>query len=285
MKKSSNFPLLVIFLFISIRLNAQKDKTPLVPDSLKNISLKGLSFRSIGPAITSGRVVALAVNPFDHTEYFVGSGHGSLWKTENNGITFSPVFDHEKSYSIGAITIDPTNPNIVWVGTGENNSQSNVIYGDGVYKSENGGSSWKNMGIKNSEHIGGIVVDPKNPNTVFVAAYGSLRNAGGDRGIFKTTDGGKTWKNVLTISKYTGCFEIHMDPRYPGILYAVAHQRMKKLFTGAYGGSESGIYRSTDSGETWDKMSGGLPAEDVGRIGLSISPVNPDVLYAIVKAR
>ncbi|HYM92561.1 MAG TPA: hypothetical protein VET23_00330, partial [Chitinophagaceae bacterium] len=181
-------------------------------------------------------------------------------------------------------TIDPTNPNIVWVGTGENNSQGNVIYGDGIYKSENGGKSWKNMGIKNSEHIGGIVVDPKNPNTVFVAAYGSLRNTGGDRGIFKTTDGGKTWKNVLSISKYTGCFEIHMDPRYSNILYAVAHQRMRKLFTGVFGGPESGIYRSIDGGETWDKMSGGLPTDAVGRIGMDISPVNPDVLFAIVEA-
>ena len=180
--------------------------------------------------------------------------------------------------------MDPTNPNVVWVGTGENNNQSNVIYGDGVYKSEDGGKTWKNMGLKNSDHIGGIVVDPNNPNTVYVAAYGSLRNAGGDRGIFKTTDGGKTWKNVLFVSKYTGCFEVHMDPRYSNILYAVAHQRMRKLYTGIRGGPESGIYRSTDSGATWNKMTTGLPPGDLGRIGMDISPVNPDVLFAIVEA-
>ena len=268
-------------LFISPTITAQNNSSS---DSLKNISLSGLKFRQIGPALTGGRVVALAVNPYDHSEYFVGSGHGSLWKTTNSGVTFSPVFDNQKSYAIGAVTIDPSNPNIVWVGTGENNNQNNVIYGDGVYKSEDGGKSWDNMGIKKSEHIGGIVIDPDNSDIVYVAAYGSLRNAGGDRGVFKTTDGGKTWENVLHISEYTGCYEIHMDPRYSNILYAVAHQRMRKLYTGIYGGPESGIYRSLDSGKTWQKMTKGLPSEDVGRIGVAISPVNPDVLYAIVEA-
>ena len=184
----------------------------------------------------------------------------------------------------GQLAIDPTNPNIVWVGTGENNNQNNVIYGDGVYKSEDGGKSWKNMGIKDSKQIGGIVVDPKDGNVVYVAAYGPSRVSGGDRGVFKTTDGGKTWNNVLTVSKYTGAFEIHMDPRYSNILYASMHQRMRNLYTGVYGGPESGIYRSTDSGTTWDKMSKGLPAADMGRIGIAISPVNPDVLYAIIEA-
>lgn len=284
MKKLTTLILAAALLVFSSNISAQKKNNGSEKDPLKNLPLSGLSFRSIGPAITGGRVVALAVNPFNHSEYFVGAGHGSLWKTVNNGITFSPVFDHEKSYAIGAVTIDPTNPNVIWVGSGENNNQNNVIYGDGVYKSEDGGGTWKNMGINNSYHIGGIVVDPKDPNTVFVAAYGSLRTSGGDRGIFKTTDGGKTWKNVLFISKYTGCFEIHMDPRYHNILYAVAHQRMRKLYTGVSGGPESGIYRSTDGGETWDKMTSGLPSGDVGRIGMAISPVNPDVLFAIVEA-
>ena len=277
--------LIASILLISGNLPAKNVKTDLDQDSLKNLSLSGLSFRSIGPAITGGRVVALAVNPFNHSEYFVGAGHGSLWKTTNNGITFTPVFDHQKSYAIGAVTIDPTNPNTIWVGTGENNNQNNVIYGDGVYKSEDGGQSWKNMGLKNSYHIGGIVVDPKDPNIVYVAAYGSLRKANDERGIFKTTDGGKTWKKVLFISKYTGCYEIHMDPRHDNILYAVAHQRMRKLFTGVSGGPESGIYRSTDSGATWNKMTEGLPTGDVGRIGMAISPVNPDILFAIVQAK
>ena len=180
--------------------------------------------------------------------------------------------------------IDPTNPNVVWVGTGENQNQNNVIYGDGIYKSEDGGKSWKNMGIGNSEHIGGIAIDPKNSMTVYAAAYGSLRNPGGDRGIFKTVNGGKTWENVLKISDYTGCYEVHMDPRYPNILYATAHQRMRNLYTGVYGGPESGIYRTLDYGVTWEKLSKGLPSENVGRIGISISPVNPDLLYAIIEA-
>ncbi len=273
-------PLIITVLFAcAVQVCAQKT------DSLKNVSLSGLKFRSIGPAVTGGRVVGIAVNPQNHSEYYIASGSGSLWKTENNGTTFSPTFDGNTSYAIGAVTIDPTNPNIVWAGTGENSNHNNATYGDGVYKSEDGGKSWKNMGLKTSEHIGGIVVDPKDPNNVYVAAMGPLRKEGGDRGVFKTTDGGKTWNNVLTISKYTGCYEVHMDPRYPNILYAVAQQRMRKLYTGVSGGPESGIYRSTDNGATWDKMASGLPSGDVGKIGLAISPVNPDILYAIIEAK
>ncbi len=269
-----------IFLsFLLTSITAQNDKP-----SLKETNLSGLKFRSIGPAITGGRIVDIAVNPNNKSEYYVAAGHGSLWKTTNGGTTFKPVFDDEKSYAIGAIEIDPTNPNVVWVGTGENNNQNNVIYGDGVYKSEDGGKNWKNMGLKDSEHIGGITIDPKNSNIVLVAAYGSLRRGGGDRGIFKTTDGGKTWKNTLRVSDYTGCFEVHMDPRYSNIIYAVAHQRMRKHYTGVYGGPESGIYRSLDGGETWEKMTSGLPKDKVGRIGLAISPVNPDVIYATVES-
>ena len=281
MKKLNTSICLVFVLLFSLITSAQKNSEP---DSLKNISLAGLSFRSIGPAVTGGRVVDIAVNPFNHSEYFVASGHGSLWKTTNSGITFSPVFDNNKSYAIGCVKIDPTNPNVVWVGTGENNNQNNVIYGDGIYKSEDGGKSWNNMGLESSDQIGGIAIDPNNSSIVYVAAYGSSRNSGGDRGIFKTTNGGKTWENVLKISEYTGCYQVHMDPRYSSILYAVAHQRMRNLYTGIYGGPESGIYRSLDYGVTWDKLKGGLPSEDVGRIGMAVSPVNPDYLYAIIEA-
>lgn len=274
------FILIIVSLFAS-NSPAQRNAEP---DSLKNISLTGLTFRSIGPAVTGGRVIDIAMNQLNHSEYYVASGHGSLWKTENNGITFYPVFDGNKSYAIGSVEIDPTNPNVVWVGTGENKNQNNVIYGDGIYKSEDGGKSWKNLGIGNSEHIGGIAIDPKNSMIVYAAAYGSLRNSGGDRGIFKTTDGGKTWENVLKISEYTGCYEVHMDPRHSNILYATAHQRMRNLYTGVYGGPESGIYRTLDYGVTWEKLTKGLPSENVGRIGMAISPVNPDVLYAIIEA-
>lgn len=279
-KSVTNFIVIILFFITTISL-AQKSSEP---DSLKNISLAGLSFRSIGPAVTGGRVVDIAVNPFNHSEYYVASGHGSLWKTTNGGTTFSPVFDANKSYAIGCVKIDPTNTNVVWVGTGENNNQNNVIYGDGIYKSEDGGKSWNNMGLNESHQIGGIAIDPSNSNIVYAAAYGSSRISGGDRGIFKTTDGGKTWENVLKISEYTGCYQVHMDPRFSNILYAVAHQRMRNLYTGVYGGPESGIYRSLDSGKTWEKLKSGLPKEDVGRIGMAISPVNPDYLYAIIEA-
>ena len=283
MRKSIISAICILIIINSVILFAQNSNSS--SDSLKNISLAGLQFRSIGPALTGGRVIDVAVNPQDHSEYFIASGSGSLWKTMNNGITFAPAFDNQKSYAIGCISIDPSNPNIIWVGTGENSNHYNVAYGDGVYKSEDGGKSWKNMGIKASEHIGGIAIDPKNLNQVYVAAMGSLRKEGGERGVFKTTDGGKSWSNVLFISKYTGCYEVHMDPRFPNIIYAVADQRMRNLYTGVSGGPESGIYRSTDYGITWDKMTSGLPAEDVGRIGLSVSPVNPDILFAIVESK
>ncbi|MEO6406195.1 MAG: hypothetical protein ABIY51_06960 [Ferruginibacter sp.] len=254
-------------------------------DSLKSLSLSGLSFRGIGPALTSGRVVDIAVNPNNKAEYYVASGHGSLWKTSNDGISWKPIFDKQTSYAIGAVKVDPSNSNIVWVGTGENNNQNNVIYGDGVYKSEDGGKSWKNKGLKNSEQIGGIVIDPNNSGTVYVAAYGSLRNEGGERGIYKTTDGGKSWRRVLYVSPYTGFFEVHIDPRNSNTLYAVAHQRMRNLYTGVRGGPESAIYRSLDSGASWHKIMNGLPSEDMGRTGMAISPANPDILYAIVEAK
>jgi photosystem II stability/assembly factor-like uncharacterized protein len=253
--------------------------------ALEKTSLDGLAFRSIGPAVTGGRVIGIAVNPRDHSEYFVASGNGSLWKTTNAGVTFAPVFDEQSSFSIGAVTIAPSDPNVVWAGTGENNAQSYVVPGDGVYKSEDGGGSWTNMGLKESQQIGAILVHPHNPNTVWVAAYGSHRTSGGERGVFRTTDGGKTWTNVLHPSDNTGCWELHMDPRNPDVLYAVAHQRQRYLTTIVTGGDESGIYKSTDGGTIWKRLEGGLPQKQVGRIGMAISPVDPDRLFAVVDAK
>jgi len=281
---------LLFCLFITIISVGQK-KTK--PDTAKSAALgpfqtatfSGMKFRSIGPALVSGRIVDLAVNPENTSEYYVAAAAGGVWKTTNAGITFTPVFDDQGAFSIGCITIDPHNSNVVWVGTGENNNQRVVAYGDGVYKSEDGGKSWKNTGLKNSEHIGNIIVDPKNSDIVYVAAYGPLWSDGGERGIYKTTDGGKTWKAVLTVSQYTGFNEIHIDPRNSNILYAAAHQRQRKVFTYIGGGPESAIYKSTDGGDTWNKIMKGLPADvDLGRIGLAISPVNPDYVYAIVEA-
>ena len=277
-----------LFLFISVAIIAQKKtetvSKPKAPDSLKNISLAGLSFRSVGPAITSGRIADIAVNPQNHSEYYVAAAAGGVWKTSNAGVTFNPVFDGEGSFSIGCLAIDTKNTNVVWVGSGENNNQRVVGYGDGIYKSEDGGKSWKNMGLKNSEHIGRIAIDPTNSDIVYVAAYGPLWKSGGERGIYKTIDGGKTWKQVLNVSEHTGFNEVMVDPRNPNIIYAAAHQRQRKVFTYIGGGPESALYKSTDSGVTWNKMMTGLPTVDMGRIGLNYSPANPDVLYAVVEA-
>ena len=244
----------------------------------------GLKLRSIGPAVTSGRVVSFAVDPQDKSIYYVGSASGGVWKTVNAGTSFTPVFDNEGSYSIGAVEMDPNDPNVVWVGTGENNSQRSVSYGDGVYRSDDGGKSWKNMGLKKSEHIGRIVIDPKDSNIVYVAAEGPLWGPGGDRGLYKTTDGGKTWKAVLTISENTGVADVVMDPRNPDVLLAATYQRRRRVWTLIDGGPESAIYKTTDGGATWKKLKSGLPTVDLGRIGLAISPVNPDVVYAFVEA-
>ncbi len=275
-----------IIILVSLSATAQKKKAaePAKEDAFKSETFSDLSFRSIGPALTSGRVVDFAVNPQNTKEYFVAAGSGGVWKTSNGGITYNPVFENEGSYSIGCVSIDPNNTNVVWVGTGENNNQRSVAYGDGVYKSEDGGKSWKNMGLRNSEHIGMICVDPKNSDVVYVAVYGPLWSAGGDRGIYKTADGGKTWKQVLQVSENTGFNEVHMDPRNSNLLYACAHQRRRQVFTYISGGPESNIYRSMDGGATWDTLKKGLPNVDKGRIGLAISPVNPDYIYAIIEA-
>lgn len=257
-------------------------QTPELNSSL----LSGFKFRSIGPALTSGRIVDIAVNPNDHREWYIASASGGVWKTSNAGNTFQPLFDGQGSYSIGCVTIDPNNEHVIWVGSGENNNQRSVAYGDGVYKSEDGGKSWKNMGLKESEHIGMITVDPRNSNTIYVAAYGPLWSAGGDRGLYKSTDGGNSWNKILEISENTGVSEVHLDPRNPDLIYATAHQRRRHVFTYLGGGPESAIYRSTNGGKSFDKLAGGLPSGvDIGRIGMDISPSNPDVVYAIVEAQ
>jgi photosystem II stability/assembly factor-like uncharacterized protein len=282
-----HYLLLACLLTITLSAFAQKKKAETstsAPNLFSDTTFAGLTFRSIGPAITSGRIADIAVNPKNTSEYYVAAASGGVWKTVNAGITYEPVFEKEGSYSIGCVTIDPNNTNVVWVGTGENNNQRSVAYGDGVYKSEDGGKNWKNMGLKNSEHIGMIAIDPKNSDIIYVAAYGPLWSAGGDRGIYKTTDGGKTWTAVLSVSENTGCNEVHMDPRNSNILYATAHQRRRQVFTYISGGPESAVYKSTDAGATWNKIHKGLPSVDMGRIGMAISPVNPDILYCMIEA-
>ena len=261
-------------------------QTPARTDSarLTNTLASGLKLRSIGPALTSGRVADIAVHPTDKTIWYVGAAAGGVWKTTNAGISFTPVFDAEGSFSIGAVTIDPRNPNVVWVGTGENNVQRVVAYGDGIYKSVDGGKSWTNMGLKESEHIGRVVVDPRNSDIVYVAAQGPLWRKGGDRGVYKTTDGGRTWTRVLAVDDWTGANDIQMDPRNPDVLVATTWQRNRRVFAFIAGGPGSAVYRSVDGGRTWNKSQSGFPSEELGRIGLSWSLADPNLVYAIAEA-
>jgi photosystem II stability/assembly factor-like uncharacterized protein len=224
------------------------------------------------------------VDPRDHRIWYIASASGGVWKTTNNGTTFNPIFEDEGSFSIGCVTVDPNDSLVVWVGSGENNSQRSVSIGDGVYKSVDGGKSWKNVGLAKSEHIGKIVVDPRDSNVVYVAAQGPLWAAGGDRGLYKTTDGGKTWKAVLTISENTGVSDIVYEPGNPDVLYATSYQRRRHVFTLINGGPESAIYKSTDAGATWTKLTTGLPKEQMGRIGLAIPAQQPKTIYATVEA-
>ncbi len=247
-------------------------------------TFSGLSFRSIGPAWASGRISDFAVNPQNHSEIYVGVSAGNIWKTTNNGTTWSPIFDTYGAYAIGCLAMDPNNPYVIWAGTGENNHQRQLGYGDGIYKSEDGGGSWKNMGLKDSRQIGMIAIDPRNSDIVYVAAEGSIWGPGGERGLYKTTDGGKTWNKVLDISENTGVNNIIMDPRNPDVLYATSEQRRRHVYTKIGGGPESAVYKSKDAGKTWDKIMKGLPSSDIGGMGIAISPVNPDILYLIVEA-
>ena len=254
------------------------------PDPMASGVFSGMRFRSIGPAVTSGRVIAFAVDPNDRTKYYVAVASGGVWKTVNAGTTWTPVFENEGAFSIGAVALDPKNPSTVWVGTGERNSQRSVGYGDGVYRSDDGGKSWRNVGLKTSEHIGRIAIDPRDSNVVFVAAQGPLWSAGGERGLYKTTDGGKTWKAVISISENTGVTDVVIDPADPDTVYAATWQRRRHFYTLINGGPESAIHKSTDGGNTWTKLRSGLPPGDLGRIGLSISPANTNVVYATVEA-
>ncbi len=243
----------------------------------------GLEFRSIGPALMSGRVSDLAVHPNDQSTWYVAVGSGNLWKTTNSGTTWTPIFDDQGSYSIGCVTLDPSNPEVVWVGTGENVSGRHVGYGDGVYRSRDSGKTWENLGLGNSEHIGMIAVDPRDSNTVFIAAQGPLWSPGGERGLYKTTDGGENWEKILGGGEYTGVSEVHIDPRDPDVMYAITHQRFRNVAALINGGPESGIHKTTDGGETWRELTNGLPSEDKGKIGFDISPINPDIVYATVE--
>ena len=253
--------------------------------SLTAEAMKPFAFRELGPSLTTGRISDVAVDPRNPSVWYVAAAAGNLWKTENRGNTWTAIFDDQGSYSLGAVTVDPKDSNIVWLGTGENNNQRSVSFGDGVYKSTDAGKTWKRMGLENSEHIQNITIDPRNSNVVYVTAIGPLWSSGGDRGLYKTTDGGQTWKAVLTVSPDTGVTDLVMDPKNPDVLYAAAYQRRRAVGQLIGGGPESGLFKSTNGGQAWTKLTKGLPTVDLGRIGLGINWKNPRTLYALVTSQ
>lgn len=270
---------IIITLLFSTQLSSQVKK-----DSFFNeATFKGLALRNIGPSLTSGRIADIAIHPTQQNMMYVAVGSGGVWKTENAGTTWKPIFDGQASYSIGCITLDPSNPSIVWVGTGENVGGRHVGFGDGIYRSTDGGKSWKNLGLKKSEHISKIIVHPTNSNTVWVAAQGPLWSKGGERGLYKTTDGGKSWKKTLGDDEWVGVTDIVIDPRDPDQLYAATWQRHRTVAAYMGGGPGSGVHRSSDGGETWEQLKSGLPTSNLGKTGMAISPFNPDVIYACLE--
>ncbi len=259
---------------------------PAISASDLDSALKNLEFRNIGPAIMGGRIDDFAVSEHDADTIYVGTAGGGVFKTTNGGTTWTPIFDHAISSSIGALALAPSNPSILWVGTGEANNRQSASWGAGIYKSLDGGATWVFEGLDNTNSIGRIVIDPRDPNTVYVAALGDQWGPSHDRGVYKTTDGGKTWTQSLFISENTGACDIAIDPSSPNILYAGAYERRRTVWGFNGGGPEGGIYRSVDGGANWTKLTDGLPyaqGGDVGRIGLSVYRRNSNVVYARVQ--
>ena len=270
--------LLAIFALSTGILFAQPSSSP----RLSSEAVKEIAMRNIPGTLTSGRIADIAIDPKNRNIWYIATASGGLWKTVNHGLTFTPIFDEQVSYSLGCVTIDPKDSNVVWVGTGENQAQRAIGWGDGVYKSTDAGKTWKNVGLKNSEHIGKILIDPRNSNTVYVASQGPLFSPGGDRGLYKTTDGGQTWKPILQITENTGVTDVLLDPRNPDVLYTAGYQRRRNTSVVVAGGPDAAIFKSTDAGAHWKKLSDGLPQVDLGRVALALSPQKPDTVYALI---
>jgi hypothetical protein len=247
--------------------------------------MKGFPIRSIGPGLVTGRIADIEIDPNDPNVWYVAAAFGGLWKTVNRGVSFTPILDDGPAFNLCCVVVDPKNSNIVWLGTGENHSQRSAHFGDGVYKSTDAGVTWKQVGLGTSEHIGKIVIDPRNSNVVYVAAQGPLFSAGGERGLYKTTDGGATWTPSLTISENTGVTDIVLDPANPDVIYASAYQRRRHVGQSVGGGPEAGIFKSTNAGRSWTRLRNGLPPGDIGRIALAIDgKKTPTEVYALVEA-
>ncbi len=264
---------------LSLNLHAQDSDKSVFADE----NFSGLKMRNIGPAFCSGRIADIAIHPDDDNVWYVAVGSGGVWKTTNAAVTWTPLFDQQSVYSTGCITIDPSNPSTIWVGTGENVGGRHVGFGDGIYRSDDDGKSWKNMGLKESQHISKIIVHPDNSNKLMVAVQGPLWNSGGERGFYLSHDGGESWEKTLGDEEWTGVTDILVDPRNPDVVYAATWQRHRTVAAYMGGGPKSGIHKSMDGGKTWSELKGGLPSGNMGKIGLAISPQNPDVLYAAIE--
>jgi photosystem II stability/assembly factor-like uncharacterized protein len=261
----------------------ETEPAPAPAEPIKSGDVSALKFRSIGPALMSGRIADIAVDPVKPNTWYVAAGSGNLWKTVNAGTTWTPIFENYGSYSLGCVTIDPNDRHTIWVGTGENVGGRHAGYGDGVYVSHDGGKSFENLGLEQSEHISKILIDPRDSSTVYVAAQGPLWSSGGHRGLYKSTDRGATWAPVLTRGKWTGVTDVVMDPTDPDVLYAATHQRHRTVWALINGGPESGVHKSTDGGETWTELKKGLPGADKGKMSLAVSTQKPNVVYVTIE--
>ena len=269
----------IFFLFLLLITSPALAQESLVAET----DFSSLKLRNVGPAFTSGRIADIAVHPEDDNVWYIGVGSGGVWKTVNAGTTWESLFDGQSSYSVGSLTIDPNNPHVIWVGTGENVGGRHVGYGDGIYRSRDGGDTWENMGLKESEHISRIIVHPDNSNVLWVAAQGPLWNSGGQRGLYITSDGGKSWQRTLGDDEWVGVTDVVIDPRDPDVLYAATWQRHRNVAAYMGGGPGSGLHKSVDGGKTWEALTVGIPKSNLGKIGLAISPQNPDIIYAAIE--
>ncbi len=265
----------IFTILLAIPLNAQTSK--------KDTIFNGMKFRNLGPALVSGRIADIAIHPKNENIWYVAVGSGGVWKTENSGTTWTPIFDKQSTYSIGCLTIDPSNLSTIWVGTGENVGGRHVGFGDGIYKSDDDGKTWKNFGLKNSEHISKIIVHPENSNIIWVASQGPLWSKGGERGVYKSVDGGKTWNRKLGNNEWTGATDLILDSKNSDVMYAATWDRHRTVAAYMGGGPGSGIHKSIDGGETWKKLSNGIPKSNLGKIGLAISPFDSEVIYAAIE--
>ncbi len=270
---------LLIFLFLAetYQGNAQKKV------KINYNTFGAIKARQIGPATMSGRIAALDAVDNNPQIIYIGAAGGGVWKSKNGGTTFKPVFD-KYPQAIGAICIDPKKPETVWVGTGEPWVRNSTSIGQGVYKTTDGGDNWKLTGLEETERIGKIVVSPDNSDVVYVAALGHLWGPNQERGLFKTTDGGKSWEKILYIDENTGCADVAVDPKNPEIIYAAMWEFRRKAYTFNSGGKGSGLYKSIDGGKTWKKLTKDLPKGELGRIAIDISPVNTNLVYAVIES-